>query len=473
VCGLNSVFSFTELNISIRVFAGILAAPERSGSFAFLDAVGCFGVMSILALTVLIDEVVEFDWSDPIRKCLSFGGTSCFDSSNGFALAGNSGVFSLPLSLKSTPRELLNEVWSVCISWCIDESSSGSVPARRGVFGYSSFGAEGSKTWNWTRFFQGDAVFSGKGIASTLGDGNGTGWYCGVCSLILNEIGMRETGEASTTGLSGHALLMFFAGPARWAFHVLSTSEILSRCAALCSGFGDSVAMVSPAYSVVAARGLDPWDLRPAMRSPISKEAPLAALVGVCPVAFNRGRGDLVEGGVAGATLPSFEIAPFVTTFALSGVVAGAELGMTAPCIIMEAWSKVSRDASLTPFACFGGLIIVASCTGVRDRELAGTDFFGTPFFVALDAGTTEASLAAFFGTLSFTGEVWSAFEVVGFSGLLRVDGFCLTGLGPRDVVSFLTLPVFLGLGVLLVGVIPPASNFFGVILLIGNSHEK
>jgi hypothetical protein len=59
--GLSSVFSFTELNISVRGFAGVHTAPERSGSFTFLDAVGCFGVMSILALTVLIDEVVEFD----------------------------------------------------------------------------------------------------------------------------------------------------------------------------------------------------------------------------------------------------------------------------------------------------------------------------------------------------------------------------------------------------------------------------
>jgi hypothetical protein len=209
------------------------------------------------------------------------------------------------------------------------------------------------------------------------------------------------------------------------------------------------------------------------MRSPISKEAPLAALVGVCPVAFNRGRGDLVESRSAGATLPSFVIASFVTTFALSGAVAGAELGVTAPCVNMKVRSKAFKGASLTPSACFGGLMVVAFCTGVRDRELAVTDFFGSPFFVALDAGTTEASLAAFFGIGSFTGEVRSAFETVGFSGLLRFEGVCLAGLEPRDIVFFLALPVFVGLGVLLVGVMASASNFLGVILLIGNSHEK
>jgi hypothetical protein len=150
-----------------------------------------------------------------MRKCLSFGVASCFDSNDGFVIAGNSKVFSLPLSLNLTPRELLNEVWSVCISCCIVDSSSGSVPVHRGVFGQSVFGAEGSETWNLTCFFQGDAVFSGEGIDSAFDDGNGTGWYCSVCSLILNGIGMRETGEASTTGLSGCATFTFFAGLAR------------------------------------------------------------------------------------------------------------------------------------------------------------------------------------------------------------------------------------------------------------------
>jgi hypothetical protein len=233
--------------------------------------------------------------------------------------------------------------------------------------------------------------------------------------------------------------------------------------------------MESLTPSAVAARGLDPCDLRPAIRSPISKEAPRTALVGVCPVGFNRGRGDLVGSGAASAILPSCVVAPFVTTFAPSGAVADAELGVTAPCINPQAQPEAFRRASSTLFACFGGLVIVAACAGVRDRELAVTDFFGSPFFVALDAGTTEASLAAFFGVRSFMGEMRSAFEMVGLSGLLRLDGLCFVGLEPHDVVSFLALPVFVGLGVILVlvGVIAPASTFFGVTLLIGSSHEK
>jgi hypothetical protein len=193
-----------------------------------------------------------------------------------------------------------------------------------------------------TCFFPGDGIFSGEGTDFAFGDGNSTGRYCSVCSLILNGIGMRDTGEASTTGLSGTALA-FFAGLFRWTFHILSTSDNLSLCAAFCSGVGDSVTMVSPIRSVVAARGLDPFDLRPAMRSPISKEAPRAALVGVCPVAFRRGRDGLVDCSAAGATLSSFIVSPFLTTFAPPGAVAG---GMAAPCISMKARSKAPRGVS-------------------------------------------------------------------------------------------------------------------------------
>jgi hypothetical protein len=330
-------------------------------------------------------------------------------------------------------------------------------------------GDEVSGSSNFTIFFQVDGVSSGEEIDSTFGDGNRTGGYCCVFSLILKGIGMRDTGEASTTGLSGTALA-FFAGLFNWTFHILSTSDNVSLCAAFASGVGDSVTLVSPIRSVVAARGLDPFDLRPAMRSPISKEAPLAALVGVCPVAFRDGRGDLVGCGAAGTTLSSIIVSPFVTTFAPAGAVAG---GMAAPCISMKARSKAPKGTSLTLLASFGGLMVVALWIGVREREFAIADIFGSPFFVALGAGTAGASFSASPGILPFTGNPRSTFESVCLSGLLRFDGVCFTGLAPRDVVSFLALPVFVGLGVLLIGVMVPESAFFGVTLLIGSSHEK
>jgi hypothetical protein len=117
--------------------------------------------------------------------------------------------------------------------------------------------------------------------------------------------------------------------------------------------------------------------------------------------------------------------------------------------------------------------MVVALCTGVREREFATADIFGSPFFVALDVGTAGASFGAFLGVLSFKGDPRSAFEGVCFSGLLRFDGVCFTGLAPRDVVPFRSLPVLVGLGDLRVGVMAPESAFFGVTLLIGSSHEK
>jgi hypothetical protein len=69
-------FSFAAPSLSDRIFSGAFLTFKSFSSTTFLGEEDCFGFMSILARTVLIEEVVEFetaDNSDPVRKCPSFG----------------------------------------------------------------------------------------------------------------------------------------------------------------------------------------------------------------------------------------------------------------------------------------------------------------------------------------------------------------------------------------------------------------
>jgi hypothetical protein len=119
---------------------------------------------------------------------------------------------------------------------------------------------------------------------------------------------------------------------------------------------------------------------------------------------------------------------------------------------------------------CLSGLGVVAFRRGVPDAAVA--DFLGNPFFVALDLSIAESFMNVLLGvSIFFKGEPCGALDGVGFAGLVRFSGVFFTRLVALEAASAFTLPILVGLGVLLHGVLTSVSAFFGVILLSGSSH--
>jgi hypothetical protein len=141
-----------------------------------------------------------------------------------------------------------------------------------------------------------------------------------------------------------------------------------------------------------------------------------------------------------------------------------------APCANLEASLIEFIGEVLVLSLCSSGLGVVAFRRGVPD--VAGADFLGNPFFVALDLSMAKSFMNVLLGvSIFFNGEPCGALDGVGFAGLVRFDGVSFTGFAALEAASAFTLPILVGLGVLLHGVLTSVSAFFGVILLSGNSH--
>jgi hypothetical protein len=227
---------------------------------------------------------------------------------------------------------------------------------------------------------------------------------------------------------------------------------------------------VSPTRSTTVPRGFDAISLRPAIISPILKDEPRFALVGVLSATLKRGRDDVAVVWVAGATSSPLLASSFISIRSALFLWPSMDVGVDAPCANLEASLIDFVGEVLALLMCLSGLGVVASRREVPDE--AGADFLGTPFFVALDLSIAGYFTNVLLGVSTFfRGDPGGAFDGVDFAGLVRFDGVSFTGLAASETASACALPILVGLGVLLHGVLTSASALFGVILLSGSSH--
>lgn len=173
----------------------------------------------------------------------------------------------------------------------------------------------------------------------------------------------------------------------------------------------------------------------------------------------------MVEPGTAGALRNAAVTSSFVTSLRHSG-------GIRNVGTRVDEWGRVNFDASLidligdvfVPCDRFNGSGVKVFLNGVPKKTSAGVGCFDLPLIADLGVSFTEdTSFCAVGVPICFKGEAGRAFDGVRLVGLARLDG-----------TSSLSLISFVGLGVLVRGVIVrDVPVLFGVTLLIGSSHEK
>jgi hypothetical protein len=125
------------------------------------------------------------------------------------------------------------------------------------------------------------------------------------------------------------------------------------------------------------------------------------------------------------------------------------------------------------PLMRFEGSGVANFCEGVSKRCFVGECFWD--IVSLLGVGVALANVGIMFCgavPVSRSGERRGVLVGVCLTGLGLLDMACLAVASRRNGVPF--VPSLVGLGVLLLCVLPPGVPFFfGVTLLMGNSHEK
>jgi hypothetical protein len=492
-----------------QVMAGLVSAGAPGG---------CFGSISMLARSMPIDEVVELDVFETFSFDRTIRGFGCdvgsdrwSDSRSDFAIDGSSDEFSFPLHSTPTPSELLNERVRVFMSSCIAWKTSGSVPGRSGVFASGETDARATKSWKLTCFvFAVDVLSSVFTLDSDSGFGSNRDWYCNVCSLMRKGTNVQCSSAAlgiSTLSVASVSVRALSSS----LFNLTMLSTFPSFSAALRNGVGGAETWSLPPRVTDAV--LQECTFRPTISSPMLNDDTLAGLRLGVAIVLSAGRGELVELEAVVASLLPIGLSSFSTSILIACEVQGADIG---PLSNQEAiFVDFVGDVFVLPV--FLGVVTLRN--GVPNCALTGVAFFGVPLiavlidlvgdalglFLASDVATWrngvpngglegDCVVSAFFST-SFVSFIVVAFRAsvpnkaragVDFFGVPArapfPSAFCtgepstgvlnsvLFGVPHPSILpsSFSSVPLNCA-----AGLSRPVCTFFGLTLLIGNSHEK